>query len=63
MLTRPLPRPPAPPLCAVVIVNAEKVAVTGRKETDKFYFRHTNGRPGGGKMEALRDLRQVSSWG
>ncbi|PRW20835.1 50S ribosomal chloroplastic [Chlorella sorokiniana] len=42
----------------VVIVNAEKVAVTGRKETDKFYFRHTNGRPGGGKMEALRDLRQ-----
>lgn len=46
-----------------MIVNAEKVAVTGRKETDKFYFRHTNGRPGGGKMEALRDLRQVSSWG
>ena len=33
--------------------------MTGRKETDKFYFRHTNGRPGGGKMEALRDLRQV----
>ena len=44
---------------AVVIVNAEKVAVTGRKETDKFYFRHTIGRPGGGKMEALRDLRVV----
>lgn len=45
----------------MVIVNAEKVAVTGRKETDKFYFRHTIGRPGGGKMEALRDLRQVST--
>jgi large subunit ribosomal protein L13 len=44
----------------VVIVNADKVAVTGRKETEKMYFRHTNGRPGGGKMEALRDLRQVS---
>lgn len=25
------------------------------------YFRHTIGRPGGGKMEALRDLRQVST--
>ncbi len=50
---------PCRPPPAVVIVNAEKVAVTGRKETDKFYFRHTNGRPGGGKMEALRDLRQV----
>lgn len=37
--------------------------MTGRKETDKFYFRHTNGRPGGGKMEALRDLRQVSQPG
>lgn len=41
----------------VVIVNAEKVAVTGRKEDNKMYFRHTIGRPGGGKMEALKDLR------
>ena len=62
-----LPRPPAHAHTdarlaprAVVSSNAEKVAVTGRKETDKMYFRHTNGRPGGGKFEALRDLRQVS---
>ena len=41
----------------VIVINADKVAVTGRKETDKFYFSHTNGRPGGGKMEALRDVR------
>lgn len=41
----------------VVVINADKVAVTGKKESDKFYFTHTNGRPGGGKMEALKDLR------
>jgi large subunit ribosomal protein L13 len=41
----------------VIVINAEKVAVTGAKETDKTYFRHTTGRPGGGKIEALRDLR------
>ena len=43
-----------------MIVNGDKVSVTGRKETDKMYFTHTIGRPGGGKMEALRDLRKVS---
>ncbi|EFN55901.1 hypothetical protein CHLNCDRAFT_22955 [Chlorella variabilis] len=42
----------------VVIINADKVSVTGRKETDKTYFRHTNGRPGGWRVETLRDLRQ-----
>lgn len=41
----------------VIIINADKVAVTGRKETDKTYFRHTNGRPGGWRLETLRDLR------
>ena len=25
----------------IVIINAEKVAVTGRKETDKMYYHHT----------------------
>jgi large subunit ribosomal protein L13 len=30
----------------VVVVNAEKVAVTGRKAEQKVYYRHT-GRPGG----------------
>ena len=44
----------------MVIINADKVSVTGRKETDKTYFRHTNGRPGGWRVETLRDLRQVS---
>jgi ribosomal protein L13 len=43
-----------------VIINADKVSVTGRKETEKMYFRHTIGRPGGMRMESLRDLRQVS---
>jgi hypothetical protein len=47
-------------LLTVVIINAEKVSVTGRKETDKTYFRHTIGRPGAWRVEALRDLRQVS---
>jgi large subunit ribosomal protein L13 len=41
----------------VVVVNAELVAVTGRKETDKTYFQHSNGRPGKYKLEPLRELR------
>ncbi len=30
----------------VIIINAEEVALTGRKETDKYYYRHS-GYPGG----------------
>ena len=30
----------------VIVINAEKVALTGRKLTDKVYYRHT-GHPGG----------------
>ncbi|MEZ5971377.1 MAG: 50S ribosomal protein L13, partial [Hyphomonadaceae bacterium] len=30
----------------VVVINAEKVALTGKKMTDKVYYRHT-GHPGG----------------
>lgn len=41
----------------VIIINADKVAVTGRKETDKLYHRHTVGRPGGWKVETLQQLR------
>ena len=41
----------------VVVVNAEKVAVSGNKEKDKKYFSHT-GYPGGGKETSLEDLRQ-----
>jgi large subunit ribosomal protein L13 len=41
----------------VVVVNAEKVKVTGGKETQKVYYRHSN-YPGGLKSETLKDLRQ-----
>ena len=34
-----------------------QVAVTGRKEQDKLYHRHTVGRPGGWKIETLAQLR------
>lgn len=39
----------------VVVVNAERVAVTGRKMDDKIYYRHT-GYPGGIRQSNLRDL-------
>jgi len=39
----------------VVIVNAEKVRVTGKKLTDKVYYRHT-GYMGGLKETVLRDM-------
>ncbi len=41
----------------VVVVNAEKIKVTGRKETQKMYYRHS-GFPGGFKTENLAALRQ-----
>jgi large subunit ribosomal protein L13 len=40
----------------VIIVNAEKVAVTGRKEDEKVYYRHS-GYPGGLRASSLRQLR------
>lgn len=40
----------------VVVINAKEIAVTGKKETDKMYRRHS-GYPGGFKEESLRDLR------
>ena len=43
---------------AVVIINAEKVIVTGKKAEDKLYRRHS-GRPGGMKLESYNEL-QVS---
>eukprot|EP00887_Chlorella_sp_A99_P001860 scaffold19.g1860.t1 len=42
----------------VVVINADKVAVTGTKEDNKLYHRHTVGRPGGWKVETLAQLRQ-----
>lgn len=38
----------------VVVVNAQKVRVTGNKLTEKFYYR-TSGYPGGLKSISLRD--------
>ena len=39
----------------VVIVNAAKVAVTGKKRTDKIYYRHS-GYPGGLKSPTFEDV-------
>ena len=41
----------------VVVINAEKVKVTGNKEKDKTYFRHS-GYPGGVTQINLRKVRQ-----
>src|SRR6058998_3298801 len=38
----------------VVVVNAEKIAVTGKKLTDKHYYRHS-GYPGGLRERTLRE--------
>ena len=38
----------------VVIINAEKITVTGKKLDDKFYYRHS-GYPGGLKKISLRN--------
>ena len=40
----------------IVVVNAEKVRVTGQKETDKIYYRHS-GYPGGIKATPLHRMR------
>ena len=41
----------------VIVINAEKALLTGRKEEQKIYYRQS-GRPGGLKAEAARHLRQ-----
>jgi len=43
----------------VVVINAVEVAVTGKKEQDKMYYRHS-GYPGGLKETNLANLRQKS---
>ncbi|XFA74088.1 50S ribosomal protein L13 [Thermosynechococcaceae cyanobacterium Okahandja] len=40
----------------VIVINAEKVAVTGRKRSQKLYRRHS-GRPGGMKVETFDQLQ------
>ncbi len=41
----------------VVVVNAEKIQVTGRKADQKLYRRHS-GRPGGMKVETFNALQE-----
>ena len=41
----------------VVVINADKVKVTGNKSSDKLYRRHS-GRPGGMKVETFAALQQ-----
>jgi large subunit ribosomal protein L13 len=41
----------------VIVVNAEKVVVTGKKETQKHYYRHSQ-YPGGFKAVRLKEVRQ-----
>jgi len=40
----------------VIIINAERIQLTGKKEVQKIYYRHS-GRPGGMKTETLKALR------
>jgi large subunit ribosomal protein L13 len=42
----------------VIVVNADKIAVTGKKETQKNYYRHSQ-YPGGLTTIALKDMRQT----
>ena len=41
----------------VIVVNAEKVEVTGKKSSQKLYRRHS-GRPGGMKIEKFETLQE-----
>ena len=41
----------------VVVINAARTIVTGRKETDKVYYRHS-GFPGGIKDATLKEVRE-----
>jgi large subunit ribosomal protein L13 len=41
----------------VIVLNAGKVRVTGNKDVEKMYYRHSN-YPGGLKSTSLRDLRE-----
>lgn len=40
----------------VVVTNAKEIHVTGKKEEQKMYYRHS-GYPGGFKAESLKELR------
>lgn len=42
----------------VVVINASEIAVTGNKEKDKMYYRHS-GYPGGLKEKSLGELKKT----
>ena len=44
----------------VVVINAEKINLTGKKWTDKTYIRHT-GYPGGQRFETPEHVKNVKS--
>lgn len=41
----------------VIVINAEKIQVSGNKETDKKYYHHT-GYPGGLKVASFKELME-----
>lgn len=41
----------------VIVINVDQVAVSGSKETDKIYYRHS-GYPGGLRADSVGDLRE-----
>ena len=41
----------------LIVINAEKVTVTGAKFDDKLYKRHVNGLPGSMKIETFKELQ------
>ncbi len=41
----------------VIVINADKVVVSGKKETDKIYYHHT-GYPGGLKAASVKEVRE-----
>lgn len=44
----------------VIVVNADKIVVTGNKETAKVYYRHSQF-PGGLKERTLKEARELNS--
>lgn len=44
----------------VIVINADKLKVTGQKTTDKMYYHHT-GFPGGIKARSLKDQQTIDA--
>ncbi|TGE27068.1 50S ribosomal protein L13 [Hymenobacter metallicola] len=45
---------------SVIVINADKLRVTGKKMTDKIYVSHS-GYPGGQKRKSMREVMEKSS--